>query len=399
MNITKRVGVVALGTALGQGSIVLATPILARIYTPDEFGELALFLTVASYAAALACLRYDLALSSASEKEAPALFWLCMLATMGVAVATLLVASLPWMSWSDSALVTVAQHPVLLALTVGAVGLHQAAASRFVRAAQFARLAVLRAAQGLLFAITSLVAMVGLVVAVPVSFAGAAALAFKSVTRVRVRDIVAVASRHRSFPLLSLPGALFDVLACSAVVLVISASYGMSEVGHFSQIQRFVGAPLLLVSASLFQVFLRQSADQHQAGISLAPLVIRVGSRVAALAGLAYSAVVIFGEPVLGFLLGPEWRVDRYFLATVVGGLAIRVCVSPFSSVLFTTGRLTTLLGWQFAYFLTSFGILLYAADRLSFDAFLAVYLVHEAILYVAYMGLIFKAARYPKKA
>ena len=153
-----------------------------------------------------------------------------------------------------------------------AVALQQAVSSEAVRAADFTRLAWVRAVRKECFLqgprVTS---VIGLVAAVPVSFATAAALAFKRAGHATLRDVVAAARRYRSFPLLSLPGALFDVLACSAAVFVISTGYGMRELGQFSQIQRFLGAPLLLVSASLFQVFLRQSADRYQAGQALLP--------------------------------------------------------------------------------------------------------------------------------
>jgi len=394
VNITRNVGLVALGTAVGQGSIVLATPFLARIYTPTEFGELALYLTVATYAAATGCLRYDLALAAAPKTGAAALFRLCVASALGTGAIAWAVAKLPWRAWTDSTLATVTERPWLLALTVVAVALYQMVSSEFVRAGEFARLAWLRGSQGALFAGTALLTAVGLVVALPVSFAAAALLISRRVSRATLREVVTAARRYRSYPLLSLPGALFDALACSAAVLVISASYGISEVGQFSQIQRFVGAPLLLVSASLFQVFLRQSADQYQAGRSLTPLLVQVGSRVAGLVAGVMVAVVALGEPLLGLLLGAEWRVDRYFLVTVVGALALRVCVSPFSSVLFTTGRLRSLFAWQLAYFLTAFTVLPLAAGRLGFDQFLAVYLLHETVLYALYLALIVRAAR-----
>ena len=399
MNIARGVGTVALGTALGQGSVIVATPLLARLYSPAEFGQLALLLTVAAYAAAAGCLRYDLALSSSPKEDAPGLFWLCVFSALIVTVLAGLVALLPWKRWTDSGLVSVVDRPVLLALTVGAVAVAQAVSSESVRASQFTRLAILKASQGVLFAGASLLTAIGLVVAVPVSYAAAATVSVRRVASPSWQDIREAASRYRSFPLLSLPGALFDVLACSAAVLVVSASYGMEELGHFSQVQRFVGAPLLLVSASLFQVFLRHSADAHQAGRSLMPLIVSVGSRVAMLVAALMVAVIVLGEPILGFLLGPEWRVDTYFLFVVVGALAVRICVSPFSSVLFTTGRLGHLFAWQFAYFVTAFSVLPFAAGRLGFDQFLMLYLLHETVLYLAYLALIVRAARRPGKS
>ena len=47
-------GAVAAGTAAGQGTVLFITPLLARQYSPSEFGSLALLLTVSNIATALA---------------------------------------------------------------------------------------------------------------------------------------------------------------------------------------------------------------------------------------------------------------------------------------------------------------------------------------------------------
>ncbi len=67
--------------------------------------------------------------------------------------------------------------------------------------------------------------------------------------------------------------------------------------------------------------------------------------------------------------------------------------------MLFTTGRLGHLFAWQLAYFATAFSVLPAAASRLGFDQFLMVYLLHETVLYAAYMALIVRAARDPGKS
>ena len=58
----KNVSVLVGGTALGQVITVLASPLLTRIYTPDDFGTLAVFASFLSIAAVIASLRYELAI-------------------------------------------------------------------------------------------------------------------------------------------------------------------------------------------------------------------------------------------------------------------------------------------------------------------------------------------------
>ena len=49
------------GTVASRIIVVLAIPFLARMYTPAEFGALALFMTINSIMVALACGRYEIA--------------------------------------------------------------------------------------------------------------------------------------------------------------------------------------------------------------------------------------------------------------------------------------------------------------------------------------------------
>lgn len=46
---------------LGQGLMILATPILTRLYTPADFGVLAVYTSLLSVSVVV-CLRYELAL-------------------------------------------------------------------------------------------------------------------------------------------------------------------------------------------------------------------------------------------------------------------------------------------------------------------------------------------------
>ena len=50
------------GTTAAQVLSVLVTPLLSRLYGPDAFGTLALFMSVTSILGVIACMRYELAI-------------------------------------------------------------------------------------------------------------------------------------------------------------------------------------------------------------------------------------------------------------------------------------------------------------------------------------------------
>ena len=58
----KSVSVLMTGTVLAQALTYLITPVLTRIYSTEEMGELGVYLRIVGFVAALATLRYELTL-------------------------------------------------------------------------------------------------------------------------------------------------------------------------------------------------------------------------------------------------------------------------------------------------------------------------------------------------
>src|SRR5690554_4992957 len=55
----KRLAALVSGAALGNLIILVATPMLTRIYSPDDFGLLATFASTSGILGAIFCLRYE----------------------------------------------------------------------------------------------------------------------------------------------------------------------------------------------------------------------------------------------------------------------------------------------------------------------------------------------------
>ena len=60
--LTRSILTLFTGTALAQGLLVAASPLLTRLYTPEHFGTLGLFLALSSFLAAIIAWRYHLAI-------------------------------------------------------------------------------------------------------------------------------------------------------------------------------------------------------------------------------------------------------------------------------------------------------------------------------------------------
>ncbi|UYO48384.1 oligosaccharide flippase family protein [Rhodopseudomonas palustris] len=392
-----RAGWVAAGTLLGQGAVLVATPFLARIFTPADFGQLAILITISNIATAVACLRYDLALPAAPDSDINGLLRDCIassaLLAACAAVAVDIVARVPGFGTSKVALGPASWTVVLVC--VFAAGVYQAANALLLRWSAYRGVALIRASQGVLFALVSFVRSIGLMWAHALSFL-VGGLAVVHALRSREGDAgwLHTARAYAKYPIWGIPGAALDVVGYSLCVWTIAGVYGDAAAGEYSQVQRLVGAPLMLVSISLGQILLRQTAELQHDKAQLRALLGKVFALLAGLSVCGLVALFFVGEPGIALILGGQWSISRDFIVCTSFAAFVRACVSPLSSVLITFRRFELALAWQATYFVSAIVLFSYFARTLTLEQFVAFYAIHECVLYGAYAALIARSLR-----
>ncbi|GEJ55436.1 lipopolysaccharide biosynthesis protein [Anaeromyxobacter diazotrophicus] len=395
--IFRRVGSVALGTGLGQGLVVLATPYLARRYAPADFGALALLLTVSNISLTVACLRYDIALPSSKSEDVRALLVLSTLVAgaLGVVgvVLTLGLAATPALETPAGVLL---RHPWLLGACVAIVGCYQATSAWLLRRGAYGAFAAMRVSQGGGFSLLAALPGLGLLWAHVASFAAGLIGAVQVLRRRGAHEArwTEVSQRYREFPLLNLPGAVLDVVGYSICIWVVASHYGRGSAGEYSQVQRLIGAPLMLISISLGQILLKHTAELAHDPAQLHALLARLLRVLVLLSGAALIILWFVGKPVLSLILGPKWNISREMVLLLGVAVFVRACVSPLSTALLTLRRFRLTLAWQAAYFCSAALIMPLVAARAEFRDYLRFYAVHEIAFYGAYLYLIFFAVR-----
>lgn len=401
--VLKRAGGLGIGTAVGQGLVLAGTPWLVRIYGPASFGVLALLITATNIAIAVGCARFDLALPSADDEDVTDLTRLCVLiAGVAGAVVAAVTLALPHLIEVGGALQEIVARPALLGLCVFFAAAFQAVSSISLRRGNIKTMALLRGAQGAVFVALAAWPSIGLLWAQALSYAPASAFLPLALLRrggeaSRVRQafrIIAVAHKYRTFALLSLPGTILDVVGYSLGIWIVTAAYGAAGSGELSQVQRLVGAPLMLVSISLGQILLRASAELKNDQPALAQLIRHLLLLMGGGALLALGMTAAFGEPVLRWLLGSKWDVSATFIVALSAAVFVRASISPVSAVLATFHRFDLALRWQLLYFASAATLFTAVSSRLSLDGFVVFYALHEAVLYLIYLRVIMSVFR-----
>lgn len=386
------------GIGAGQFILLLATPLLARAYGPAAFGTYSVIVAVAGIVATVAALRIDLALSGAADEDVLSLTRASMaLPFLVVPTAIAILALSLQLGLGRWAPFTASDLPIigLIALFQGLVLVGSGLSTRL---GAFRTLAAMKIVQPLVFATVALLLLRNLELAMAIGWMAALVAAAISLRRVPLHrgwpETASAFRRAWRFPAISAPMAILDVMALSLPILFIAAAFGERAVGNYSQVQRLIGAPLVLVATAGGQVFLKYAGDQLRAGMPVMPLVRRLLLSMSALVLLVVVAVALLGQMALHLLIGPDWRTDTPFLLLALLPVLWRVIASPISPILILTNRIAMTGAWQISYFIMTAVTAFLASRSLGFEGTLIALAASDFLMYGAYLILSVKAAR-----
>ena len=326
------------GATAAQALVFAARPVLTRLYTPEAFGLLGVFVAPAYLLATLATLRYDDAVAVPEADRDGA--GVTLLALMGSAAAGVLLALLvPFRGAAGAALGApeVAPFLVLLPVVVAALGAASATQSWLARAERFRAISLAILAQAVVSVGVQLLfrdrAAWGLVAGAAAGSVVLAAVGLAAAARsgafaaARGADLRALARRFRPFPLFGLPASGLTQLAARLPPLVLVGTFGTGFVGQFTVALASVAVPIGLVTDAVGQVFYVRAAEATRDG-RLGALVEKSFGRLVAFAAFPVAAVAVLGPDLFALVFGEPWR-EAGLIARVLSPWLLLSAVAP----------------------------------------------------------------------
>ena len=336
------------GTAVAQLLLALALPVLTRLYTPAEYGALAVYASTLTVLVVLASLRYELAIPLPEDEQLAGS--LLALTLVILAVMTALVSLVVWLA--GDALVTRANVPVLRPyrwlLPIGflGAGAYQALSYWAIRRRAFGRLARTRLSQG----VGQVAAQVGLGLAgagapgllvgdVIGRMAGGGGLALLALrgrpfARVTRASLAAAASRYRRFPLLTTGSGLLNIGSLQLPSIVFSASFGVAAAGLYALSFKMLVLPTMLVGQAVGQVFLSRAAALAEEPERLRQLTERTALTLLAGGLPLFGAVALGGPQLFGGVMGARWEQAGRYAQVLAPWFVVWLVSSPLSGLL-----------------------------------------------------------------
>lgn len=338
----RGVSVLVVGTASAQGIIVVASPILTRLYSPHDFGLLAVFTALLSMVVVVASLRYELAIPLPdNDEEAGALLVLSLL--MVVTVATL--SAIPILLYRNEIAElcnapALARHLYLVPLGAFFAAVCNVLNLWGVRTKAFSPLAKAKVSQsvaaiGIQLGGASLGPVALLVGQVAGHASGSLSLGlrvlrphWKPITQVSLSGIVVAARRYKSFPLFSTGCAVFNTAGSQLPAVLFAMLFGPAAAGIYGLAYRVLSMPMQLLAQAIANVFYSSAAQAHRNG-KLESLVTEIHGRMAHLGMPPILVLMLVGPQVFLQAFGPEWEQAGVFAQWLAPWLYLVFITSP----------------------------------------------------------------------
>lgn len=341
------------GTAAAQAFNFASYPLLARLYTPTDFGLFGTFIAAAAIPGAIACGRFELAIATAPSSGRQAMLWLCFTVALGVAAVSTLGMSLWWWHTATPALGLLAP---LLFIAVLLTGVANAVTMYLMRhdAFRFASVGVVvRTAVTVLVQLgAALIAptAAGLIAGFCLGLVAQAGLGLVLTRRDHAMgrpDPAMMRAMFRQFRRqvsVDIPSTLLAALSINLMPFLLQFLYGIRAVGFYSVGQRIAVLPLQLFNDSLSQVFFQRAARAHEERGEFwrefrFTLLASGAISLAMLAGL-----VLFARPVVALYLGKGWEMAGEILVILAPMLALRSVAMSLATTVFVLRRPSWLL-------------------------------------------------------
>ena len=343
------------GYALSQSIILLFSPLLTRLYSPEEFGIFYFFVTTGSILSVVATGGYEKAVVLAkNEKDSNELFFSSIILLFCTALISLLVCAVLYFG-EGHIFRNKIEKKMLWMVPIYAFffGIFRLIQNANIRHRQFrdvassyvnrsASLSVFQAGWGLAglgsFGLI-LGSCIGQIIPVILqTFKKGLHADFFS--KNMFTNSMKKAKEYAEFPLYRMPSDIMNEFSIQAPLYVLKTIFNNSIAGLYTFPQKILYQPSKFISQAVADVFFNKASELYNRGKNLSELTLSIYKNLFIIGILPYLCIVLWGPEMFSFIFGKDWEVSGRIASYLSPWMFLVFVGSPISSIFIVAKKL-----------------------------------------------------------
>lgn len=396
----KAVSVLVGGTAFAQLIGFLCLPILTRLYTPEDYSILGVYVAIVAILAVISCLRFDIAIPiPENENDGKALLLLSFLSNtiFSIILYAVLFISYPYIQ-HYKIIDQLSYWIWLIPLGVFVSGFYSALQFWATRHKRFKDIAKTRMTQAISGNAASLaggmfsVGFGGLIIGQLLNFCGGlfklAVSAKKDLAFVKSSPLKATFEKYSNFPKYSTFEALANVSAIQLPLIIIASFLIGPEVGYLMLAMKVLGIPMGLIGSAISQVYLANANTYYKKG-ELFQYTKSILLKILRIVTIPFLILFLISPYIFGYIFGEQWADIGYYISAMIPWYFMQILSSPVSMSLHVIGKQKIALILQIVGFLIRV-VALFIFVMLCKEFLIYWYFVSGFLFYLIYLLVIF---------
>lgn len=330
-NLTKRpfirnVIVLASGTAAAQFVGLISSPVVTRLYGPEAFGIMGVFMAIIQMLTPIVALTYPIAIVlPKNDKNAKNLIRLSMYICITFAIIVSIILSL----FNEFVvnlfqIQEVSKYLILIPLVIVFAGLLQVSEQWLIRTKQFGINAKVAFLQSVLInaskiGIGTINPIASVLIVLSASANGLRAIMMmllisksnykqqENQHQEKVYSIIELAKRYKDFPLYRSPEVLVNAVSQRLPVLLLTSFFGPAVAGFYTLGNTVLQQPIRLIGTSVGDVFYPRITEAAHNKESLTKLIRKSTLALAGMGIIPFGLIIFFGPWIFSFAFGSDW--------------------------------------------------------------------------------------------
>jgi len=307
------------GQVIGQGITLIATPVVSRLYTQEEYGEFGIITSTATIIIGIIGLGLgSMIMVAKDDEDAKKIFRVTYLFQFMLAV--LLCGAMLALSPVKCFFETTISYEASILLMFAYISTSALVSLLNV---YVNRLKLNKA----LFFNPLITAGCTLLIAIPFGFFkfGFIGLMLASIVAsflasihmlrygnpftawVELGDVRYVIREGRKFILFQYPANMMGTVSTQLPNQMLSGTFGNAALGSYAMCNKLFNLPMHLIATPIQIVYFRTAAEKHRNNENIAPLTYSLVTKICYVAAIPSILIVLLGKPLFEFVLGKEW--------------------------------------------------------------------------------------------